>query len=207
MHGRPHLARGVDAPEDATSSRCSEGIGGEVRVETWRRQARGTMEGAVACPKVASEDDGEFCILDEVQADIARDALQHFAILSGKDDKTKGRILRASKALQRLLNYDLDTPFPRDLSVFWGANTDRSTIDEINASIKANRPYSGEVLCYKHTGQTLWCEISLQAIAINQDAPRNGTVCIACFIRDIDEIHCAVRVCLALPLEQRRKHL
>ena len=151
------------------------------------------MEGAVACPKVASEDDGEFCILDEVQADIARDALQHFAILSGKDDKTKGRILRASKALQRLLNYDLDTPFPRDLSVFWGANTDRSTIDEINLSIKSNRPYSGEVLCYKHTGQTLWCEISLQAIAINQDAPHKGTVCIACFIRDIDEIHCAVR--------------
>ena len=146
-------------------------------------------------------------VLLQVQADIARDALQHFAILSGKDDKTKGRILRASKALQRLLNYDLDTPFPRDLSVFWGANTDRSTIDEINASIKSNRPYSGEVLCYKHTGQTLWCEISLQAIAINQDAPRNGTVCIACFIRDIDEIHCAVRICLALPLAQRRKHL
>ena len=146
-------------------------------------------------------------VLLQVQADIARDALQHFAILSGKDDKTKGRILRASKALQRLLNYDLDTPFPRDLSVFWGANTDRSTIDEINASIKCNRPYSGEVLCYKHTGQTLWCEISLQAIAINQDAPRNGTVCIACFIRDIDEIHCAVRICLALPLAQRREHL
>ena len=111
-------------------------------------------------------------VLLQVQADIARDALQHFAILSGKDDKTKGRILRASKALQRLLNYDLDTPFPRDLSVFWGANTDRAAVDEITASIKSNRPYSGEVLCYKHTGQTVWCEISLQAIAINQDVRR-----------------------------------
>ena len=164
------------------------------------------MEGAVACPKVASEDDGEFCILDEVQADIARDALQHFAILSGKDDKTKGRILRASKALQRLLNYDLDTPFPRDLSVFWGANTDRAAVDEITASIKSNRPYSGEVLCYKHTGQTVWCEISLQAIAINQDAPHKGSVCIACFIRDVDELHCAVRPIFVFSLPHVQRH-
>ena len=146
-------------------------------------------------------------VLLQVQADIARDALQHFAILSGKDDKTKGRILRASKALQRLLNYDLDTPFPRDLSVFWGANTDRAAVDEITASIKSNRPYSGEVLCYKHTGQTVWCEISLQAIAINQDAPHKGSVCIACFIRDVDELHCAVRPLFVFPLAHRHREL
>jgi PAS domain-containing protein len=142
----------------------------------------------VACPAVATEQDNMFCLLDEVQADIARDALQHFAILSGKEGKGKGRIIRASKALQRLLNYDLDTPFPQDLSVFFGPKTDKGAAAAIADCIKTNQPYQGEVLCYKHTGQTIMCDISLRAVPVNCSAADEGAVCIACFMRNVDEL-------------------
>lgn len=137
---------------------------------------------------MTSPDDSMFCLLDEVQADIARDALQNFVILSGKADRTKGRIIRASKALQRLLNYDLDTPFPQDLSVFFGPKTDKAAAAAIASCIKTNQPYQGEVLCYKHTGQTVMCDINLRPVAINCGSVDEGIVCIACFIRNIDEI-------------------
>ena len=116
-----------------------------------------------------------FCILDEVRADIARDALQNFAILSAKEEKTKGRILRASKALQRLLNYDLDTPFPQDISVFWGKDTATTSIQQVNDAIKNNQPFTGELLLYKHTGVTFWAELSIQPIYVSHLIPTGGT--------------------------------
>ena len=141
---------------------------------------------------VASEDDNMFCLMDEVQADIARDALQNFAILSAKDDKTRGRIIRASKSLQRMMNYDLDTPFPSDLHVFWGPKTDKAAVDAIASAIKTNSPYQGHVLCYQHTGQTVMVDVSLRAISINSASPDDGAVCIACFMRNIDELQSAM---------------
>jgi serine/threonine protein kinase len=139
-------------------------------------------------PAAGSNHDDMFCILDEVQADIARDALQNFAILSAKEEKKKGRILRASKALQRLLNYDLDTPFPQDISVFWGPSTAKDSIQQVKRSIKENLTFSGDMLCYKHSGQTFWAEVSIQPIYVNPSSPKGGTCCMACFIRDISEL-------------------
>lgn len=141
---------------------------------------------------VDSEDDNMFCLMDEVQADIARDALQNFAILSAKDDKTRGRIIRASKSLQRMMNYDLDTPFPSDLHVFWGPKTDKAAVDAIATAIKTNTPFQGHVLCYQHTGQTVMVDVSLRAISINSSSPDDGAVCIACFMRNIDELQSAM---------------
>lgn len=132
-----------------------------------------------------------FCILDEVRADIARDALQHFAVLSTKKEEKKGRILRASKALQRMLSYDLDTPFPQDLTVLFGEKTDKASVREVKEAIQHDKKFFGEVLCYKHSGHTFRAELTLQPIFAGcQSAARDSSaVCVALFLRDIEEIH------------------
>lgn len=141
---------------------------------------------------VAGVDDAMFFPLDDTQADIARDALQNFALLAcpeKKDSKGICKIIRASKAMERLLEYDgVKKKMPSTLGQFFGSATAKSALKKLEAAVEKSHSFREEMICVTANKQTFWSDVSLEPVRVNPDDPSSSVVCFALFIRDTDEI-------------------
>ena len=134
-----------------------------------------------------------FCPFDEVQADIARDALQYFALLAApkvEDAKGDGKIIRASKALQRLLGYDnCKSGMPHKVSGLWGSATSKAKTDALQNAVVHRKSFQDELLIYKGDNSTpIICEVSVEPILSDASNSASEVLVYALFIRDVDEI-------------------
>eukprot|EP01051_Picozoa_sp_SAG22_P008262 SAG22_NODE_619_length_8521_cov_824.553669_4_plen_551_part_00 len=120
-----------------------------------------------------------FCDIDDIVSELAREAMQNFAVLS-----PTGKITRTSRALQQLLECDRQKQVPSDLKGFWGVETDKSTVMIIDKTIASKTCCCEEITIYTSTGQPFVCELSVQAVRRNKDEVN----CFALFIRDIDDL-------------------
>ena len=140
----------------------------------------------------SAADHAMFYPLDDTQADIARDALQNFALLACPEKKNaKGicKIIRASKAMQRLLEYDgVKKKMPSMLGQFFGSATAKSTLKKLEVAVEKRTSFREEILCVTGGDHTFWSDVSLEPVRVDPSNPSSSVICFALFIRDTDEV-------------------
>jgi PAS domain-containing protein len=109
------------------------------------------------------DEDELFCEMDEVMGDVARDALKNFALISGST-KSAGRIMRASKAMQRLFKYGPQVAFPHNIDAFFGERTSGPDTQKFKAAMENGGSFDADLLLYKSTGSTFWSNLQMEPI-------------------------------------------
>lgn len=140
----------------------------------------------------AEVQDAMFCKLDDYRADVARDALQSFALLACPDAKDGAgicKIIRTSKAMERLLEYDgVERKMPGMIGQVFGSATSQSTLKKLEVAVKKSLSFCEEMVCITAGEEMFWSDVSLEPVQVDASDSANSVVCFALFIRDIDEV-------------------
>lgn len=142
--------------------------------------------------KIHEAQDILFCQLDGNRAGIARDALQSFALLacpSATDGAGICRVIRASKAMERLLECDVvESKMPSMLGKVFGSATSQSTLTKLQTAVQNSLSFHEKMICVTAGKQSVWGDVSLEPIRADLSDPASSVVCFALFIRNIDEV-------------------
>jgi len=92
-------------------------------------------------------------------------------------------IVQISPAFTAITGYQEAEALAGKLSLLYGSMTDARTTKAVNDALRASRAFRGDLLCYRADGSTVWCELTIAAVADDDGAP----ACLAGVLTDISE--------------------